>query len=124
LSAIQPGTPLLIRAEGFAPVCRVVTRNEVDLVQLESGRQVHVTFPADVTPAAMSELTALDDVPGSNCSLPLWAFVPSIDRTSGTPGPVTMTHFPSSERFRLIRFGLADRHIFVPHAGDVIVKLP
>jgi hypothetical protein len=49
---------MLRESEGFAPVCRVVTRNEVDVVQLQSGRQVHVAFPADVTPAAMSDLTA------------------------------------------------------------------
>jgi hypothetical protein len=122
LSAIQPGTPLLIRAEGFAPACRAVTRNAVDVVQLEPGRQVHVTLPPDVTPAVMTELTALSEVPGSNCLIPFWAFNPTLDRTSTTPRLVTMTHFPSSHRFRLIRSGLPERRIFVPQSGNVIVE--
>jgi hypothetical protein len=124
LSAIQPGTPLLIRAEGFAPACRAVTRNAVDVVQLEPGRQVHVTFPPDVTPSVLTELTALSEVPGSNCLIPLWAFNPTLDRTSSTQRPVTMTHFPSSHRFRLIRSGLPERRIFVPQSGNVIVESP
>jgi hypothetical protein len=124
LSAIQPGTPLLVQAEGFAPVCRVVTRNEVDTVQLEPGRQVHVTFPPDVTPAVLKELTALDDVPGSNCLLPLWAFAAKLDPSSAPPWLFTMSHFPSAQRFRLIRSGAPDRRIFVPQSGTVMVESP
>jgi len=123
LERLRPGTPLMIHADGFVPVCRVVQRHGTDVVLLELGRRVEVQFPRDITPAVAAELAALDDVPGSNCPVPLSAFRPKA-ATAGDLPVYRIDHFHSSYRFLLQRPGLLTRQVVVPDSGAVIVEEP
>ena len=120
LDALRPGTPLLIHADGFVPVCRVVPRNETDFAWLEPGRQIDVQFPRDITPAAV-EIATLDDLPSSNCPVPLAAFKPAVVRAGIDGQPYRIDHFPSARRLLLQRPGFT-RQIVVPDRGAVVVE--
>jgi hypothetical protein len=129
LDGLRPGTYLLIRADGFAPTCRMVPLNSTVYATLEAGRRVEVRLPRDLSPAAVRGLAALTDVPGSDCPVPLVEFAPSVKEPagSGLPPLFEFLHFPSASRFGLLRLASPlrpPRQILVPDRGDVVVESP
>jgi hypothetical protein len=126
LDGLRPGTYLLIRADGYVPACRTVPLNSTVSATLEVGRRVEVRLPRDLTPAAVRELAALSDIPGSDCPVPLAEFATNVKEPvgSGQPPLFEFLHFPSSFRFDLLRLAHPPRRIVVPDQGDVLVESP
>jgi len=124
LDGLRPGMFLMIRADGVVPACRTVPSNSTIYARLEVGRRVDVQLPRDMTPAVVRELSALTDVPGSDCPVPLADFRPQL-KPQGEPARPTqfeVEHFPSSTRFGLLRLPLPPRQILIPDRGEVVVE--
>lgn len=115
---------LQIRAEGLVSACRTVPLDGTVHVNLEAGRRVEVRLPRDLPPAVVRELSALSDVPGSDCPVPLADLAPTVTETAppGQPSTFAFEHFPSTSRLGLLRFPSAPRQILVPDRGDIIIE--
>jgi hypothetical protein len=113
-----------VQAEGLVPMCRVAPANETVYAQLEIGRRIEVAVPPEFAPAAMRELLALGDIPGSDCPVPLAAFKPQLTTPaeSRNRARYEFAHFPSATRFELLRLAMTMGHVQVPDRGEVVLE--
>lgn len=121
LNGLNPGTALLIRPEGFVPICRIIRTHETMYITLDVGRRIEVQLPPDITAAALAVVT-LAGVPSSDCAVPLSEFRPQPvpPLTEGSRLTFRFAHFPVPNEITLSRPGL-NRRVLVPDSGSVTV---
>ena len=122
LGHIHPGTPVLIRADGFVPTCRVAVANETIGVELDKGRHIEAILPESLPPAALRTVS-LVGLDRAECPVAMFAFNPQFSLEPNGSWKVTFGSFPKVESVKVLRGGVT-LEMIVPAGGGGIVLRP